>query len=56
MPTDDQIAPSKAASKDMCFWLFRDDGAGTLLNDNGIADRWDVFCNWGLPNSVAVPT
>jgi hypothetical protein len=45
-----------AASKDLCFWLFRDDGAGTLLNENGIADRWDVFCNWGLPNSVTPPT
>lgn len=47
--------PAGAAPSALCSWLFKDDGAGTLLNPDGLADRWDVFCNWGLPNSVAVP-
>lgn len=29
-------------------WLFIDDGAGGVLNKNGIANREDVYKNWGL--------
>jgi hypothetical protein len=40
------------ASDDMCDWLFQDDGFGTTTNENGLARREDVFCNWGLKNSL----
>ncbi|MDB4278067.1 hypothetical protein N9917_00395 [Deltaproteobacteria bacterium] len=40
------------ASDDMCDWLFQDDGFGNTTNENGIAPRMDVFCNWGLKNSL----
>ena len=36
-------APSSLGS-----WLFIDDGAGTVVNKNGIAKREDVYKNWGL--------
>lgn len=29
-------------------WLFRDDGHGNVTNPKGIADRLDVYFNWGL--------
>ena len=29
-------------------WLFKDDGHGNTINSKGIADRLDVYFNWGL--------
>jgi hypothetical protein len=40
------------APADLCNWLFIDDGAGTVLNPDGIAHRADVFTNWGLSGSL----
>ena len=40
------------APDDLCNWLFQDDGFGTITNANGIAQRKDVFYNWGLGNSL----
>jgi hypothetical protein len=40
------------ASDDMCDWLFQDDGFGTETNPNGVAQRADVFCHWGLKGSL----
>ncbi|MFM8524844.1 MAG: Nif11-like leader peptide family natural product precursor [Cyanobacteriota bacterium] len=36
------------ASDTLSDWLFRDDGAGRILNPNGVASRVDVYHNWGL--------
>ncbi len=44
------LLPS-AAPADLCKWLFQDDGYGVVTNPNGIAQRRDVFYNWGLQGS-----
>lgn len=36
------------ASDVLSDWLFRDDGAGKILNPNGVANRVDVYDRWGL--------
>lgn len=36
------------ASDTLSDWLFRDDGAGRILNPKGVASRVEVFHNWGL--------
>ncbi|MGW3046035.1 hypothetical protein ACWC9T_39935 [Kitasatospora sp. NPDC001159] len=40
------------APADLCDWLFQDDGYGRTTNPEGLATRHDVFCNWGLQNSL----
>lgn len=30
-------------------WLFRDNGHGGITNENGLANRLDVFMYWGVP-------
>lgn len=40
------------APDDLCNWLFKDDGYGRTTNASGLAMRHDVFCNWGLKNSL----
>lgn len=40
------------APDDLCNWLFKDDGYGRTTNASGLASRHDVFCNWGLRNSL----
>lgn len=37
------------ASKELCDWLFADNGHGKVLNENGIAGKIDVYHNWGIP-------
>jgi hypothetical protein len=32
-------------------WMFRDDGYGTIVNENGFIDRSDFYRNWGLDAS-----
>jgi hypothetical protein len=40
------------ASKDMCDWLIKDDGYGTILNPDALATRKDVFYNWPLEGNL----
>ncbi|MGW0548320.1 hypothetical protein [Streptomyces altiplanensis] len=49
--TDDYYFAGQAPA-DLCNWLFQDDGYGRITNPNGLATRHDVFCNWGLQNSL----
>jgi hypothetical protein len=37
-----------AITDDTAEWLFKDDGFGTVTNEDGVATREDVFKNWGL--------
>ena len=36
------------ASKEMCDWLFRDNGHGKITSEKGISGKIDVYHNWGL--------
>ncbi|ROQ68875.1 putative ribosomally synthesized peptide [Streptomyces sp. 840.1] len=48
---DDWYTAEKAPD-DLSNWLFQDDGYGRITNPLGVATRHDVFCNWGLQNSL----
>lgn len=39
------------APKELCDWLFSDNGHGTITNPNGIAGKIDVYHHWGLSKS-----
>lgn len=39
------------ASRDLCSWLFQDNEFGTISNSQGIATRYQVFVQWGIPGS-----
>jgi predicted ribosomally synthesized peptide with nif11-like leader len=41
-------ASGNYASDTLSEWLFKDDGAGEILNKDGIANRVDIYHNWGL--------
>jgi len=41
-------ASGNYASDTLSEWLFKDDGAGEILNKDGIASRVDIYHNWGL--------
>jgi hypothetical protein len=36
------------APKEFCNWLFKDNGHGKVLNENGVAEIGDVYHNWGF--------
>ena len=36
------------ASAEFCHWLFKDNGHGKTLNENGVAGMIDVYHNWGI--------
>ncbi len=38
------------ASAEFCKWLFKDNGHGKILNENGVAGKIDVYHNWGIPS------
>ncbi len=38
----------RLASKGFCDWLFKDDGFGNIVNEDGCGNRADVFRNWGM--------
>jgi len=40
------------ATKDMCDWLMKDDGFGTILNPGAITTREDVFYNWPIEGNL----
>lgn len=35
-------------------WMFRDDGYGTVINENGFVNRSDFYYNWGLDASNCI--
>ena len=37
------------ASAELCHWLFKDNGHGKTLNENGVAEMIDVYHHWGIP-------
>jgi hypothetical protein len=37
------------ASQELCDWLFKDDGFGNIVKSRAIAEKVDVYHNWGLP-------
>ena len=36
------------APREFCKWLFKDNGHGKTVNENGVAEIGDVYHNWGL--------
>jgi hypothetical protein len=36
------------ANDEICKWLFKDNGHGKTVNPNAIAEKVDVYYNWGL--------
>jgi hypothetical protein len=42
------------APVDFVHWLFIDDGAGNVVNPNGVAYRKEVFTSWGLEGTEGV--
>jgi hypothetical protein len=37
------------ASQEFCDWLFKDDGFGNTVRPRAVAEKVDVYHNWGLP-------
>ena len=36
------------APKEFCNWLFKDNGHGKIVNENGVTEIGDVYHNWSF--------
>lgn len=45
---DDFLNDWKDFDDSVGTWMFRDDGCGTVVNEDGFVDRQDFYRNWGL--------
>lgn len=45
---DDFLNDWKDFDDNVGRWMFRDDGYGTIVNEDGFVDRKDFYRNWGL--------